>query len=446
MKILNIHIDISKAIILLLLLPTSTFAQKVIEYSNIKVGDTAPDILFNNLIKYKTNKQRLSDFSEKLLIIDFWATWCSPCVGMLPRMDSLRKEFKDDLIFISITDQPKSYAAPFLEKVEKNNDAVFDIPVIYGDTTIQKLFPHRLLPHYVWLDVKTRKVLAITGLQYITKENLNSYLKNGILNKIPTKNDQRLDYDKSLPLLGYLSGMSDQDNKYLPVQYSSFWNYIPELKSGITANLYDSKGNCRITVRNDSKQQLIQYAFGEGRKFFQRNSIIIESKDKDKLHTNLSYEPYFKWKEQNAITYEINVLASNRDKIFEMMRADLVNYFSEYYIRIEKRKANCLVLISTGSNEPGRSKGGKPKVIKDQFGYYATNITIDALFQDLSFYYLSDSPVLVNETGIDFNIDLDLDVLNFQDLDQLNKELGKYGLKFVEKEAMGEFLVIGDRK
>ena len=64
-------------------------AQKTIEYSNIKVGDTAPDILFNNLTKYKTSEQRLSNFSEKLLIIDFWATWCSPCVGMLPRMDSL---------------------------------------------------------------------------------------------------------------------------------------------------------------------------------------------------------------------------------------------------------------------------------------------------------------------------------------------------------------------
>src|SRR5690606_28079532 len=122
--------------------------------------------------------------------------------------------------------------------------------------------------------------------QYIKKENIDRYFKTGELDNIRVKNDVRLDYDKSRPLLSYLSGMSDQGNTYLPVQYSSFWNYIPELKSGITANLYDSIENCRITVRNDSKKQLIQYAFGEGRRFFQSNSVLIESKDKDKLHTN----------------------------------------------------------------------------------------------------------------------------------------------------------------
>lgn len=436
---------LSKALILLFLWPTVSFSQKVVEYSNIKVGDTAPDILFKNLTKYKRSEQKLSEFSEKLLILDFWATWCDPCVGMLPRMDSLRKMFKDDLIFISITDQPKSYAEPFLGKVEKNSNLSFDIPVIYGDTYISKLFSHRLLPHYVWLDVKTRKVLAISGLQNITKENVSHYLKTGELNNIPIKNDQRLDYDKSKPLLGYLFGTSDQGNKYLPVQYSSFWSYIPELKSGITSNIYDSADYYRITVRNDTKQQLIQYAFGEGRRFFQSKSVLVESKDKDILHTNLANEPYFKWREQNAITYEISVTPDNRGNIFEMMRKDLINYFREYDIRIEKRKTNCLVLISTGSNEPARSKGGKPKVTKDQFSYDATNISLDAFFQDLSFKYLSDSPVLVNETAIKYNIDLHLDILNFRDLNQVNKELGKYNLKFVEKEALGEFLVIGDK-
>ena len=445
MKKSSSYIYLSIVIVLLILSPMLSSAQKTIEYSNIKVGDTAPDILFNNLTKYKTSEQRLSNFSEKLLIIDFWATWCSPCVGMLPRMDSLQKRYKDDLIFISITDQSRLYAEPFLEKLEKNNGNKFDIPVIYGDTTIRKLFPHKLIPHYVWLDVKTRKVVSISGPQYISSGNIEHFLKNGYLNQIPEKNDRRLDYDKSKPLFSYLMGTNEEQNKYSPMQYSGFWPYIPELNGGVTAHLWDSLNNNRITVRNESKQQLIQYAFGEGRKFFQTNSILLESKDKDKLHTELSDEPFYKWREENAITYEINVLPSNRDQIFEMMRTDIVNYFSEYDIRIEKRKANGLVLVSTGSNEVACSKGGKPKVIKDQFGYHAINISLDAFFQNLSFYYLTDAPVLINETSIDFNIDVDLEVLNFMDLNQSNKELGKYNLKFVEKEALGEFLVIADK-
>lgn len=446
MKTINFNIFLSIAILLLMLLPSVSFAQKILEYSNIKVGESAPDILFKNLTKYKKTEQQLSEFSEKLLIIDFWATWCSPCVNMLPRMDSLRKEFEEDLIFISITNEPRSYAEPFFGKVEKNLGISFNIPVIYGDTTIQKLFPHRLLPHYVWIDLKTNKVVAITGLLHITKEKIESYLRNGVIYDLPEKNDQRLDYSNSQPLLGYLTGLSGQKKKYLPIQYSNFWSYIPDLNSGIIAHLGDSVNNNRIAVRNMSKQQLIQYAFGEGRKFFQSNSVLLETKNKDKLHTNLSDEPYYIWRAQNSITYEINVLPESRDKIFDMMRTDLVNYFVDYDIAIQKRKANSLVLISTGSNEVARSKGGKPKVKKDQFGYYATNISLDAFFQNLSFYYLTDTPVLVNETSIDFNIDLDLDVLNFQDINQLNRELGKYNIQFVEKEALAEFLVIRDKR
>lgn len=444
MKILNSHILFSKTIMLLLLLPSLTFAQNVIEFSNIKVGDTAPDILFKNLTKYKQSEQRLSEFSERLIIIDFWATWCDPCVGMLPRMDSLRKEFKDDLIFISITGQSKSYAKPFLEKVEKNYGASFDIPVIYGDSTIRKLFPHRLIPHYIWLDVKTRKVVAITGLEYITKTNLSNYLANGVLKNITEKNDKRLDYKSSQALLSYLTGLSVQEKKFFPIQYSNFWPYIKDLSPGITAYLGDSVNNNRISARNISTRRLISYAFGEGRKFFQRNTVLLEIKDKDKLYTDLSGEAFIDWISKNGITYEISLLPENRSKIFKMMQMDLINYFHNYVIRIEKRKAKCLVLISTGSNEEARSKGGKPKVTNDQFGYNATNISMDAFFQNLSFYYLSDAPALVNETGIDFNIDLILEVLNFRDLNQLNKELGKYNLKFVEKEALGEFLVISD--
>ncbi|CDT06930.1 putative Redoxin domain protein [Sphingobacterium sp. PM2-P1-29] len=428
-----------------MLSPAISFAQNIIEYSNYKVGDIVPDILFTGLTKYKTTDKNLSEFTEKLLIIDFWATWCAPCVAMLPRMDSLRREFKDDLIFISITDQPKLSAEPFLEKVEKNHKGAFDIPVIYEDTTIRKLFPHRLIPHYIWLDVKARKVIAITGLQHITRENLRNYFRTGIFGNVTEKNDKRLDYSSSQSLLSYLTGLNEKERKFLPKQYANFWNYIQDLSPGITAHLKDSINNTRITARNIGPRSLMSYAFGEGRKFFQETSVLVETKDKDKLYTNLTREPFRKWIAENGLTYEISVLPENRDKIFKMMQTDLINYFHRYNITIEKRKSDCLVLVSIGSNELARTKGTKSQVLMDQFGYHAKNISIDDLFLNLSFYYLSDSPLLVNETGINFNIDIDLDVPNFKNLNQLNKGLGNYGLKFVEKEAMGEFLVIRDK-
>lgn len=45
----------------------------------------------------------LSDYREKVVILDFFATWCSPCVVQIPRLKSLSGEFGEDLVIISVS-------------------------------------------------------------------------------------------------------------------------------------------------------------------------------------------------------------------------------------------------------------------------------------------------------------------------------------------------------
>jgi len=50
----------------------------------------------------------LSDYTEKVVILDFFATWCGPCVSEIPHLKSLHEEFGEDLVIISISVSPSS--------------------------------------------------------------------------------------------------------------------------------------------------------------------------------------------------------------------------------------------------------------------------------------------------------------------------------------------------
>src|SRR5215217_1873478 len=75
----------------------------------LQIGTQMPDLTLNNLHNYKNAKgervatAKISDFKGKKLILDFWATWCAPCVTMIPRMDSLQAQFADKLQILSVT-------------------------------------------------------------------------------------------------------------------------------------------------------------------------------------------------------------------------------------------------------------------------------------------------------------------------------------------------------
>jgi len=50
---------------------------------------------------------KLSDYLGKIVILDFWATWCAPCIKSIPDLISIQDEYEDELIVIGISlDQP----------------------------------------------------------------------------------------------------------------------------------------------------------------------------------------------------------------------------------------------------------------------------------------------------------------------------------------------------
>ncbi len=63
-------------------------------------------------------KLKLADLRGKVVLIDFWATWCVPCVAQLPEIEQAYKELGDKgLVIVGVSfDQQQQAAAKFVEK------------------------------------------------------------------------------------------------------------------------------------------------------------------------------------------------------------------------------------------------------------------------------------------------------------------------------------------
>lgn len=93
-------------------------------------GDKAPNFALKS-VDGKTVK--LSDYKGKIVIIDFWATWCPPCRKGIPDLISIQKEFKKDVVVIGVSlDAEKTIkdVPGFIKEYGIN------YPIVYGDDKI----------------------------------------------------------------------------------------------------------------------------------------------------------------------------------------------------------------------------------------------------------------------------------------------------------------------
>ena len=79
---------------------------------NISSYSTMGQSIFNNtFVDIDGNEVQLSEMKgEKLTVLDFWATWCKPCIKSIPKLIQLSEEFKDSGVnFIGVNvDSPRN--------------------------------------------------------------------------------------------------------------------------------------------------------------------------------------------------------------------------------------------------------------------------------------------------------------------------------------------------
>jgi cytochrome c biogenesis protein CcmG, thiol:disulfide interchange protein DsbE len=89
-----------------------TFHEKV-----VVAGDSAPEF---SIATDAGRTVTRSDFGGKLLVLNFWATWCPPCIEEMPSLDQFQKTFADSgvvVLGVSVDQNAQAYRG-FLAKVK----------------------------------------------------------------------------------------------------------------------------------------------------------------------------------------------------------------------------------------------------------------------------------------------------------------------------------------
>ena len=106
---------------------------KVQDAKKLTIGDTAPPIDIAHWIKGK----KIDEFETgKVYVVEFWATWCSPCRASMPHLSKLQEQYTDyDVTFIGVSDEDLQTVISFLFKEDKKDGKINNDRTQYTLTT-----------------------------------------------------------------------------------------------------------------------------------------------------------------------------------------------------------------------------------------------------------------------------------------------------------------------
>ena len=119
-------------------------------------------------INYKNQKVSLNNYKSNIIIINFWATWCTPCRDEMPSLDKIKsnKELKDiEILPINIGNEKLEKSKKFFEDLNINHLEIY----LGSSIELSKKLNIRGLPTTILVDKNGYEFARIIG--YIDFEN-----------------------------------------------------------------------------------------------------------------------------------------------------------------------------------------------------------------------------------------------------------------------------------
>lgn len=125
------------------------------------------------LIDAEGQKIPFSSFEDQVVFINFWATWCPPCVAEMPDIQGLYEEVdKSDVAFVMISlDDSFEKAKNFVERKE------FDFPIYQLASPLPKVYESSAIPTTYVISPQGEIVVAKSGMAKYNTRKFKDFLR-----------------------------------------------------------------------------------------------------------------------------------------------------------------------------------------------------------------------------------------------------------------------------
>ena len=166
-----------KFLIIFIFLISNSFANEAINIKNLSINEKLKKYDGLTFLDDKNNQLNLSDYNGKLILLNFWATWCSPCKEEMPSLDKLQinSKLNNLKIFpINVGQDNLEKSSKFFNDLKiKNLNFFFDSPI-----TLAKKFKLRGIPTSILINKDGFEFAKIIGSIDFEDEKFIAWLSN----------------------------------------------------------------------------------------------------------------------------------------------------------------------------------------------------------------------------------------------------------------------------
>jgi peroxiredoxin len=132
--------------------------QTALNQARPEVGHPAPDFTLRNL---QGNLAGLGDFKNQVIVLNFWATWCAPCLEEMPAFEKLYRRYRSEGLTVLAVSLDKGDTSKVEKFVDTHN---LSFPVLIdSDGIAEKLYPSFTIPFTYVIDKKGRVAARVDG-------------------------------------------------------------------------------------------------------------------------------------------------------------------------------------------------------------------------------------------------------------------------------------------